>query len=213
MEDSIQASFHQASLQQIQTCEPAVTSPAPLPREITTVFRFSEPLLSSIEALQTECREIAPNLFYYPRNQMHLTIVGGLSLQIDLDVYESVIKDFSKKGRFAFRFWGTGMGKYSSSLSAYPIDFSIHELRSKLRDALGISGTDFTIHLQEYEYVGWINFARNVDSVPNEEFRSLITQYCERDFGTFSPIAIDCLENESWVLDPLKSKIIKRIEI
>lgn len=211
MEDAIKASFHKASIHQIQTCLPEVTSPKPLPREITIVFRHNQQLIDSIALLQAECKLLAPTLFYYPPEQLHLTILGNVPLNTDISIVEEIIRNAWRKKRFEFRFWGAGMGKFSTSISAYPINFSLHGLRSDLRNELGIQGTDFTVHLPEYEYVGWTNISRNVDSVPNDDYRSLVLSKCEEEFGTFLPVSVEILENESWVLDPKKITILKEI--
>jgi len=64
---------------------------------------------------------------------------------------------------------------------------------------MGIKGTDYTIHLSVYGYIGWINFVRYTN-MPSEEFLNYLKRGKDIDFGILNSGKIKLLKNRSRLL-------------
>src|SRR5258708_31567988 len=117
-------------------------------RNYTIVALPHPKLISAIDVIQKELISIAPMDFFYPPERLNLTILGSIPIETDIEELKHSLINVLKETELTFRFWGTAV----SSISAYPVGFSLKQLRETLRKILMTRADDYTIHLPMYEY-------------------------------------------------------------
>lgn len=164
----------------------------PLNYTVNCFFHFED--LTKIEDLIQKLKLVDPNQLFYTTEQLHLTILGEIAITTDPGDIISVVQAFLKRNTLSFHLLGIGSSRSVSSVSAYPISFSLSEIRRNLRD-LG-SGSVFD---GPYEELGWINFMRFRET-PSSTLLSALQQEINTDFGIIKPKSIRLLRNASRML-------------
>jgi hypothetical protein len=122
------------------------------------------------------------------------------------NLIETVSSEIAK-GNLFFKLWGIGSNKYCSSVSAYPVDFSLHKFRENIRKKIHAHGDDYSSILKSYEYVGWINYLRYLHK-PSQELLDTLYDYKDTIFGDMEPSSIRLYQNKSKVLDASRAKLL-----
>lgn len=210
MENQYLEEFKKQSQNQLINLQPAdinTFTNQPIKENYTIVVRPSLETIARINEYIYELREIDPHQYYYNPENLHLTIMGEISTNIN----EQELIEKSKKvlGNYNIRFklQGIGSNEYCSSINAYPMGFSIHELRTELRNALSQKGTDYSLHLSYYEYVGWINNLR-YNGTPPKGLLDNLKKNMNRDFGNLVPGSIGLYIVSSKILDFNRDKML-----
>ncbi|MEP7167022.1 MAG: hypothetical protein ABI758_03535 [Candidatus Woesebacteria bacterium] len=204
MEANIFQTFHQASLQQLSEVNPKNTKifkDSKGEENYTLVARPESKLVAIILDIQKKLKSIDPHHFYYPEKRLHMTIIGGISLSTSEHTLIGKLQTVLENRSLEFDCRGSGTNTSAASLSFYPKGFSLHELREQIRFKINEKGTDFTIWIPTYEYVGWINFVR-YQNVPKNELLEEIRKYKEEKFGIFSFSKFDLIKTSGLVLNP-----------
>lgn len=215
MEEDILAKFRHDSIAQLTGLKPLDVVPfdySELPENYTLVARPDDATIEQICNLQKKLQTIEPNHYYYPSSQLHLTLIGLLPSSLDVTNVIDVVSDVLKKYDLKFRMKGVGSNKYCTSVSAYPLGFSIHQLREEIRAGLEVHGDDFATHLDTYEYMGWVNYMRYTKT-PSEKLLEAIRSYIDTDLGMMVPRSVELYLNKSKILAPGGSKLIKIFEM
>jgi hypothetical protein len=143
-----------------------------------------------------EIKKIDSELFFLERDKWHITFVGEIDTRADVEVIKKTMKEW--KHKISFELNGFASNKTTASFLAYP-NFDLHDFRQTIREGLGIGGTDYTVHLSIYEYIGWVNFVRYT-SAPNVEFFDFLRKNKNLDLGNISEGKIKLLKNKSRTL-------------
>lgn len=211
MEQQFLNQFRNESLNQLTSLRPEeveIFHDEPIIENFTLILRLDDSTLAGVEHVMNGLKKFEPNQFYYPLENLHLTIIGGLPTNIDPKIIVAAVEKVLPNYSLKFQLKGAGSNKYCSSLSAYPVDFSLHDLRDELRSAIGSHGDNYSSILKSYEYVGWINFMRFFHQ-PNQSYFDKL--YSERDssLGEFKPKILQLYKNSSKVLDQVGATLIK----
>ena len=215
MEDHFQQQFREESLGQLKKLDPeniVLFDDKDIPPNYTLVIRPNEQTLQVFKKFYAHLQDIEPNHYYYPENDLHLTVIGNIPTSTNLDNLVETISSEIVKRNLIFKLWGLGSNIFCSSVSAYPVDFSLHELRDGIRSKIGTHGDDYSNILESYEYVGWINYLRYLQK-PSQEFLNMLFSYKDTNFGEMQPSVIQLYLNTSKVLDSNKAKLIHTFNV
>lgn len=150
--------------------------------------------------------------YVYPVTEVHLTMIGNVSMATDPELIMDTVRIATRDMTLGFRMVGVASNMLAVSVSCYPQDFSIYEFRQQIRSAIKNPSDDYTVHLQEYEHMGWINFMwylRRPTAAELEEFRSLIHE----KFGVFRPTKLQLYKNRSKVLNSEKRELVGELSL
>lgn len=164
----------------------------------TLVYFPEGDVINNLEGEVGQIKSIQNDLFFLEKEKWHITMIGEIGVEIDEKKLIDVIKNELIDMKIAFNVTGYASNKSTASFLTYP-DFDLHSFRENIRQKLGIVGTDYTIHLSVYEFIGWINFVRYI-SVPNIKFFEYIKQKRNVDFGNINSGKLKLLRNRSRTL-------------
>lgn len=200
----------QKQLKNLQTQDIQIFEDKPIPENYTIIARPNEKMINKIVELIDELKKFDENQFYYPPKQMHLTIIGNINISHSQEKIVQAIEEIVKINRMKFNLIGINSNIYCTSVSAIPVDFSLHEIREKLRQQIG-DGDDFgkpsSFRLPEYEHVGWINFMRYLKQ-PKDQFLKKLYEFHDKNFGEMKVEKIELWNNQSKALNPKIGKLI-----
>lgn len=214
LQKSITQEFRKQSLEQLGKLKPSgvvVFDQQSIPENYTIVAHLDDKTSNVVTSLQNGLGEIDREQYYYPVNQLHLTLLGNVKIATDPKLISRAVKTVFKTP-IEFILFGLGSNQYCASMSAYPYNFSITEHRKMLRDMIRDNGDDYSIHLPTYEKVGWINFMRYQQQPKDELLKEL---YANKDtyFGEFKVNKVSVYRNRSKVLAPNQSELIDTIAL
>ncbi|MBP9699661.1 hypothetical protein KBD71_00085 [Candidatus Woesebacteria bacterium] len=181
------------------------------PPFITVVGRLDASSVGKIKAVQEQLESADPNQFYYPVSLYHLTILGRIPSTLDQATLFSTLDEVLRE-KMTFHLEGVATNQLTSSVSAYPQDFSLYQLRQSIRRQLSIEGDDYAKHLAPYEYMGWVNLLRYLQ-VPTQSFIDTLKAYRTTDFGTLKISTIEVYLLQKRILDPAFSTCIHTIQL
>ncbi|MFO0703796.1 MAG: hypothetical protein U0525_03670 [Patescibacteria group bacterium] len=204
--------FRRESREQLMNLKPEMIelydTKSELPPLYSLVFQPTQKdLIEKIHKLQDHLRSIEPNNYYYSDTEFHSTIIGNFPVSLGYEKLLTVIQKYLQVTNFKFQVTGLGSNRFCSSVSCYPVDFSIHEFREKIRKDVGDHGDDLKVHLETYEYMGWINYMRYMKT-PSEKLLEALRSYIDTDFGIWSEGKLRLYETTSKTLNPLKRTLI-----
>ena len=198
----INPQFRKQSLEQLKNLRPEhieIFDYEDLPQNDTAVFRLDKSTIETIKELQTKLRTYSDDQYYYPTDQLHITLIGNLDININPKRITIALKKcLTGYKDLEFVLLGLGSNQYGSSISAYPT-FNLAKLRNNLRQEIGSQGDDYSIHLSAYEEVGWINYLRYLNR-PDHKFLELLYKQKDTFFGYCKPRSLELYTNSSKVL-------------
>lgn len=203
------------SLTQLRELKPSnisLFSTDQITENFTLVFRPDNLTVDKILKLYSKLQLIEPNQFYYPSETLHLTLIGNLPINLEHQKIITSVERVIKQQSYKFKLYGLGSNNYCSSISAYPINFSLHSLRQELRNRLGTTGDNYSSILQSYEYMGWINYLRYLNK-PSQQFLDKLYSYNEAFFGEMIPETLELYKNTSKVLAPTKAHLLHSFKL
>lgn len=202
MEDQYFTEFRQQSFLQLRDLKPADIVPFTASKVEPNYTILAIPNAEVIKQTQefiTELKNIDPGQYYYAPQQLHITILGGLTMNLSPEEFVARTRPVLAKYKVKFQIVGLGSNQNSSSALAYPDRFSLHNLREELRHAVGQKGTPYDIHLSRYEYMGWMNYMRYLKT-PKEELLTTLRNNEDRFFGALPLPTLELYKATSKVL-------------
>lgn len=175
----------------------------------TIVLRLRDETINVIGKFIDSLKKIDSHQYYYPLNQLHMTLIGNLPIEIPQDkIISAIQKLITQEMKFAL--FGVGSNQLCSSISAYPVGFDLSDLRTRMRDEVGHTGDDFSVILPAYEKVCWINYMRYFRK-PHVKLLEFLLAQKDTHFGTFEFECVELYKNRSRTLDPKRSELLSRI--
>ncbi len=202
--------FRSQSMQQLEQLTPEQVVPFEtddIAPNYTIVLRPEEKAIAVTASLISHIHEIDPGHYMYPLDQLHMTLIGNLSIEAAPEVIIDAVKKYITKDALQFVLFGLGSNGQSSSISAYPHNLGLAQLRAVLRTAVGTHGDDFTSSLPAYEKVCWMNYMRYKHK-PKQELLDFIRSQKDTRYGQISIDSIQLIKNTSKILDPKKCELI-----
>lgn len=199
MDTLVFQNFKSASNKQLQELKPSdivLHSDDEVQANYTLVAVPTTEVLRAISYIQSRCPDFTNHQYVYPDPELHLTVMGRIDITVDIDKIRESVKSAIQNVPIAFRMFGVASNAHAVSISCYPHNFDLFALRQNIRSRMGVVGDDYSIHLAQYEHMGWINFMRYLRKPSEEEldqFRSLI----QNEFGLFKPTKLQLFRNRS----------------
>ncbi|WGS62265.1 2'-5' RNA ligase family protein [Vibrio lentus] len=148
--------------------------------------------INEITRFQKEVRELEPQQYYHPSNELHLTVLSVISClaefvvtEIDvssyIDVFRSVLKN---AGKIEIRYHGVSASPNSIVIQGFPTSDTLERLRNELRTQLTEAGVRVTFD-SRYKLVtahsSIIRFKAPLNDA--QQLLALCQQYRNHDFG------------------------------
>lgn len=175
-------------------------------KENYTLNFFPDELTPKMSEELGKLMSIQKDLFYLDREKLHITLVGEIDIKTDTQKLIGLVNSWLSQNTIGFEMNGFASNKSTASILAYPT-FDLHGLREQVRAGMGIKGTDYTIHLSVYEYIGWVNFVRYTN-LPSDEFLTCLKKGKDIDFGVLGTGKLKLLKNRSRLLREGKYEIV-----
>ena len=159
---------------------------------------------SAINELLDEMRSIEPEQYYYPTDELHLTVltiitcVEGLKLSdIDIKAYSQAFER-AVEGIEPFKIRCCGITASPSCIlvQGFPEDDMLNNLRERLRASFKEVNLYTTTDLRYKISTAHTTIARFSAPLKNkEQFIALLCKYRNKDFGTFDVHRVDFVFN------------------
>lgn len=215
MDNSIYQKFKEASNKQLVELKPSdivLFESDEIPENYTLVAPATEEVLQIIKGIVQKCPNYVRDQYWYPETNVHLTILGNIAISTDPDMIINSMKIALQDARISFRMIGVASNMHAVSISCYPQDFDIYALRQQVRSEIHNLNDDYTVYLQEYEHMGWVNFMRYLRQ-PTESELDEFRQLMHEEFGIFKPTIIQLYKNRSKTLNRNKRELVAEIAL
>lgn len=148
--------------------------------------------INEITRFQKEVRELEPEQYYHPSNELHLTVLSVISClpefavtEIDvnsyIDVFRSVLKN---TGKIEIRYQGVSASPNCIVIQGFPTSDTLERLRNELRTQLTEAGVRVTFD-SRYKLVtahsSIIRFKAPLNDA--QQLLALCQRYRNHDFG------------------------------
>ncbi len=163
----------------------------------------------SYDKLTYDFSKVEDGLFVYPFERLHLTLLGNIDKNMDIEKINKVITENMASKKFVFDMGCLGNNNMGISIIAEP-RFDLANLRKKIRESLGENKNDETEYSSEFEQLAWVHFLRFIKS-PGEAFFDKLWEMREYQFGDFEVSDVGIYLNRSRTMDPAKSSLIEKI--
>ncbi|MEZ9386737.1 2'-5' RNA ligase family protein [Vibrio lentus] len=148
--------------------------------------------INEITRFQKEVRELEPEQYYHPSNELHLTILSVISClpefaltEIDVNSYIDVFRSTLKNaGKIEIRYHGVSASPNCIVIQGFPTSDTLERLRNELRTQLTEAGVRVTFD-SRYKLVtahsSIIRFKAPLNDV--QQLLALCQRYRNHDFG------------------------------
>ncbi|WP_019614046.1 2'-5' RNA ligase family protein [Psychromonas ossibalaenae] len=180
--------------------DPLINSTEDNRRGLTVLSYLSPDTGEKIGGFLDELRSIEPLQYYYPENELHLTVLSIITCQqgftlsdIDAPAYAGVFADAVKDlPPFTIKYTGITASSSCILIQGFPESGQLNVLRSRLRDGFKKAALPTSIDLRykiSTAHTTAVRFRREVHN--SEKFIKILYKYRNFDFGT---VTIDKLE-------------------
>jgi 2'-5' RNA ligase len=162
-------------------------------RGLTLIFRPPAELLDNIQTFLNEARSVEPSQYFYPRSDLHLTVLSIISCypgfhlnQIKQADYHQLIEvALQKINSFRLTFRGITASPAGVMVQGFDENGQLDLLRESLRDNFKISNLEHSIDKRyklQTAHLTVIRFAKKLSQPA--AFAALAEAYRNEDFGT-----------------------------
>ncbi|WP_028866207.1 2'-5' RNA ligase family protein [Psychromonas aquimarina] len=180
--------------------DPLINSPQDTRRGLTVLSYLNPEVGEKVNVFLDELKSIEPLQYYYPQNELHLTVLSVLTCQqgfklhdIDAPLYAHVFADAVKDlPPFTIKYTGITASPSCILIQGFPESGQLNMLRSRLRAAFKKAGLPTSIDLRYKISTAHTTAVRFKAPVHNSE-KFIKTLYKYRNFN-FGSVTIDRLE-------------------
>jgi len=184
--------------------DPLINQSSDLRRGITVLSYFDPCLELKISEFLKELEAIEPEQYYYPPNELHLTIlsiiscVAGFNLSnIDIKEYSSIFKEAIKEiGVFSVKYKGITVSPSCILIQGFPDTEQLSHLRNSLRvnfakaNILSTIDSRYVISSAHTTAVRYLKPFSN-----NSKLIKVLSRYKDYDFGTLEVNSLELVFN------------------
>ena len=174
-------------------------------RGVTLLARPVEGVLAKVDALLQDLKKIEPEQYYYPLEDIHLTIISLISCysgfeiskinqQDYIELASSCLKDINT---FNIKFSGLTASPSSIMIQGFPEEATLEKLRNRLRSAFKSSTLEQSIDKRyaiSTAHLTVVRFRKPVNNV--EGLMAVLEKYRKADFGTSSISRVHLVFND-----------------
>lgn len=190
-------------------------------RGVTVLSYFDQAVVNNISSFLDELKTIEPEQYYYPRSDLHLTILSIISCiegfnlsDIDVDVYSNVFnKAVKKSGAFKIHFKGITVSSSCILIQGFPDIRQLDNLRELLRQGFKNANVETTIDSRYKISTAHSTVVRCTVPFNNSEaLMKVLNKYKNHDFGTILVDSLALVFN-NWYQNTSITKIISKAEL
>lgn len=188
---------------------------------ITLLARPSKEVKQDISNILEEIRNIAPNQYYYPESDLHVTILSIISCydgftfdQINLSDYEKIVQSaIDLIAPFEITFRGLTASPSCILVQGFPRDDQLTVLRNELRKKFKDSCLQHSIDKRYLLQTAHITTVRFKESFENaERFISKVAKLRDRNFGSCVIDQVELVGND-WYQQKEKVESIAKFSL
>ncbi len=198
-----------------------INDPTDMRRGITALSYFDNSVGSKISNFLKELKAIEPEQYYYPKNELHLTILSIISCitgfklsNIDAEAYSSIFKETLKNiDGFKVKYKGITVSPSCILIQGFPDENQLNHLRNSLRVNFKKAKIDTTID-SRYK----ISTAHTTAVRCRTPFRNsnnlmrILSKYKNYDFGTLEVNSLELVFN-NWYQNLSITKSLSSFEL
>lgn len=184
--------------------DPLINNETDTRRGITVLSYLDNSVGSRINDLLDELKIIEPEQYYYPINELHLTIlsiiscISGLKLsKLNVEAYTSVFQETIKHFEgFKIHYKGITVSSSCILIRGFPDDKRLNQLRDALRINFTKANLESTIDSRYKISTAHTTAVRCLAPFNNSEaVVSILAKYRDHDFGTLDVSALELVFN------------------
>ncbi|GAA4239414.1 hypothetical protein GCM10022291_33620 [Postechiella marina] len=183
---------------------------------ITLLARPSNEVKAKIEKLNLELKKVEPNQYYYPKSDIHITIMSIISCydgfnieNIELPKYIELIKKcIPNKNNIKISFKGLTASNSCIMLQGFMNNNVLNDIRDNLRFEFKKSELEQSLDKRysiQTAHSTIVRFKNHLNE--KESFLKIIDKYADFDFGTFEIKKIELVYND-WYQ---KKELVKKL--
>ncbi|MBD3615210.1 MAG: mutarotase [Gracilimonas sp.] len=188
---------------------------------LTLLARPSVEVKHAISKIQEEIKLVAPEQYYYPVSDIHITVLSiisceasfGLS-QIDLREYTNLIKSvLDKASPFEISFRGLTASPSAIMVCGFPANDTLNDIRDSLRKAFKKSSIEHTIdkrYLLQTAHITTMRFRNKLKH--SSLFIKKIQALNEQLIGSSTIHSLELVGND-WYQREAKTELIKKFQL
>ena len=184
--------------------DPLINQPSDKRRGITVVSYFDHCVEAKISNFLNELKLIEPDQYYYPKKELHLTIlsiiscIAGFKLSnIDIKEYSSIFKEaINDIGVFNVKYKGITVSPSCILIQGFPDNKQLSHLRHSLREGFKKAKLESTIDSRYEISTAHTTAVRCVTPFRNSNnFMTILSQYRDYDFGILEINSLELVFN------------------
>jgi len=201
--------------------DPFINNQSDMRRGITLLSYLDNSVGDKISSFLDELKIIEPKQYYYPKNELHLTILSIIScikgftlLNIDVEAYASIIKESIKDiGGFTINFKGITVSSSCIIIQGFPDSDQLNHLRNTLRGNFIKAKLKSTIDQRYKLSTAHTTAVRCITPFENSnELVAVLAKYKDYDFGTLEVNLLELVFN-NWYQNLSITKNLSRVSL
>jgi len=206
--------------------DPLINDQSDNRRGITVLSYFNNSVGGKISNFLEELKMIEPEQYYYPKSELHLTILSIISCitgfklsSIDVEAYSSIFKETVKDiGGFKVKFKGITVSPSCILIQGFPDSKQLNHLRDSLRVSFKKAKLESTIDSRYKLSTAHTTAVRCLTPFENSnELLTVLSKYRDYDFGTLEVNSLELVFNNWYqnlsITKSLSSSKLKSSEI
>ncbi|MEI8619376.1 hypothetical protein P4S66_00230 [Pseudoalteromonas sp. B129b] len=184
--------------------DPLINDPTDMRRGITALSYFDSSVGSKISNFLKELQAIEPEQYYYPKSELHLTILSIISCttgfklsNIDVEAYSYIFKEAIKNiDGFKVHYKGITVSPSCILIQGFPDSERLSYLRDSLRVSFKKSKLKSTIDSRYKITTAHTTAVRCMTPFKNSDnLMKVLSKYKEYDFGTLEVNSLELVFN------------------
>lgn len=162
--------------------------------QYTLVVKPSQEIIERILHFIDNLKSIEPNHLYYKRENLHFTILGNIPINTNVEDFAVYINKLLKSIDFQLEVGGISC----TAIEAFPINFSLKNLRQELSNYLGLA--TYADLPEELQKMTWANVIR-YRHPPSETLLEFFKANRDLMLGKLKPDSLYLYKVESRIFD------------
>jgi 2'-5' RNA ligase len=190
---------------------------------VSLIIRVSAATIPSIVTLFEELQGVEPNQYYYPLEDLHITVLSIISGFVGFDLSSLHLSSYTEIIQsclialppIVLRFSGLTMSSSCLMIQGFieNEEDGLNVLRSRLRSAFKTSGLQQTCDFRYLLRTAHVTILRlRYPMEKHQEYLSIIEKYRNVDFGRLIVSDLEFVEND-WYMRSDKVKILQRFTL
>ncbi len=181
-----------------------INEPSDMRRGITVLSYFDNSVDVKVANFLNELKLIEPDQYYYPKEELHLTILSIISCitgfklsNIDIEAYSSIFQEAIKEiGAFNVKYKGITVSPSCILIQGFPDNKQLCHLRNSLRKNFKKAKLESTIDSRYEISTAHTTAVRCIAPFKNSSnLMNILSKYKDYDFGILEVNSLDLVYN------------------